>query len=272
MRKFLKKDKSGFSLIEVLVVVAMMAIITAIVAPSFTNYVESSKADKDTSRMSELVSIIEIAMADEDVYKDIVKYAAYGNAACYVDEDAKDEFSKDRMNMHGLEITYPETRNRNAHFTFTDEYRDADKKARTLAGNMYGVTITFVPEDKVITFTDGQFNIALNSGARWYTGEEDGIDGPGKDINYAKFGTIDTMNSENNGLKKVILENMGLSMELDSRTYETSSYTIFIRLSPPLDANTVTDEAGSINTPIGRPQQTVSVYGQWNGTYLKKAK
>jgi hypothetical protein len=65
---------------------------------------------------------------------------------------------------------------------------------------------------------------------------------------------------------------MGTSLTLDSRTYETSSYTIFIRMSPPLDADSIKDEANINNVPIGRPQQTVLVYGQWNGTYLKKAK
>ncbi|MBQ8627094.1 MAG: prepilin-type N-terminal cleavage/methylation domain-containing protein [Agathobacter sp.] len=272
MKKFLKKDKSGFSFIEILVVVAMMAIITVILVPSLTNYVESGKADKDTARMEELVEIIEIALADEEVYKDMVKYAAYGNASCYVDEAAQEEYEKDKTAMFGYEITYPETRNSKAHFSFTDEWRDEDKQARLFAGNMYGVTITFKPENKVVTFAEGQFNSALNGAHRWYTGEEDGAGGNGSEINYAEFGTIETMDSENNKLLKVIWENMGQSMEFDSRTYETSSYTVFIRLSPPLEADTIKDEANSINKPIGMPQQTVSVYGQWNGTYLKKGK
>ena len=272
MRNFLKKDKSGFSFIEILVVVAMMAIITIIFVPSLTNYVESGKADKDTARMEELVEIIEIALADEEVYKDIVKYAAYGNASCYVDESAREEYTKDKTDMRGYEIIYDETRNRKAQFSFTDEWRDEEKKARLFAGNMYGVTITFKPEDKIITFAEGQFNSALNAAPRWYTGEEDGIDGNGSEINYAELGTIENMDSENNKLLKVIWENMGQTIELDSRTYETSSYTVFIRLAPPLESETITDEANTINKPIGRPQQTVNIYGQWNGTYLKKGK
>ena len=272
MRKFLKKDKSGFSFIEMLVTIAIMAIITVVVAPTLTNYVESSKADKDTARMEELVEIIEIALADEDVYNDIVKYAVYGNAACYVDPSAKEEYTKTHTAMHGWEETYAETRIRNAQFTFSDEWRDEDKVERIFAGNMYGVTITFKPEDKIITFSDGQFNMAFNGGTRWTTGEEDGVDGKGTEINYAQFGTIGTMKSDENPLLRAVLGDMSQTMELESRTYETSSYTIFIRLSPPLEAETITDEANQNNIPIGRPQQTVSVYGQWNGTYLKKSK
>ena len=272
MRKSLKNKNSGFSLVEILVVLAIMAVITVAVVPSFTNYVEKSKVEKDTNRMEELVTIIELSLADEETYTDMVQYAVYGNASCYVDPSAQEEYAKDKTDMYGYETTYAETRLRQEQFTFTDEWRDEDKVERVLAGNMYGITITFKPEDKIITFADGRFNMALNGYTRWYTGEEDGTDGPGADMNYGEYGTISKMKSENNPLLRTVLSNMSQSLELESRTYEQSSYTVFIRLAPPLEAETIEDEANISNAPIGRPQQTVKVYGQWNGTYLKKAK
>ena len=65
-----RKNNKGFSLVELIVVVAIMAVLVGVLAPAYLKYVENSRIQKDVSAIGEVVNAIEIAMADEDVNKD----------------------------------------------------------------------------------------------------------------------------------------------------------------------------------------------------------
>lgn len=62
-----RKNNKGFSLVELIVVVAIMAVLVGVLAPAYLKYVEKSRIQKDISAIGEVVNAIEIAMADEDV-------------------------------------------------------------------------------------------------------------------------------------------------------------------------------------------------------------
>lgn len=62
-----RKNNKGFSLVELIVVVAIMAVLVGVLAPAYLKYVEKSRIQKDVSAVGEVVSAIEIAMADEDI-------------------------------------------------------------------------------------------------------------------------------------------------------------------------------------------------------------
>lgn len=64
--------KKGFSLVELIVVVAIMAVLVAVLAPTLTKYVEKSRTQKDESAVAELVNAANLAIADEDIYDVIV--------------------------------------------------------------------------------------------------------------------------------------------------------------------------------------------------------
>lgn len=66
-----KTNNKGFSLVELIVVVAIMAVLMIVVAPQFLRYVEKTRSQKDDSAVHELLHSIEIAVADEDIYNSL---------------------------------------------------------------------------------------------------------------------------------------------------------------------------------------------------------
>ncbi|MDO5292142.1 MAG: type II secretion system protein [bacterium] len=49
MKKRLKKSNKGFSLVELIVVIAIMAVLIGVIAPAFLRYVQKSKDSADAS-------------------------------------------------------------------------------------------------------------------------------------------------------------------------------------------------------------------------------
>lgn len=68
-----KKNNKGFSLVELIVVIAVMAVLVGVLAPAYLRYVEKSREQKDISAVAEVVQSIKIAAANEDVSKEVSK-------------------------------------------------------------------------------------------------------------------------------------------------------------------------------------------------------
>ena len=98
-----KKNNKGFSLIELVIVITIMVILTALLAPQLLRYVEQSREAKDAVTMDELVRAVELSLTDETVYAAITKAEtvtitntgspAKGVVACGVDA-VKTELTK----------------------------------------------------------------------------------------------------------------------------------------------------------------------------------
>ena len=70
--------RKGFTLVELIVVIAVMAVLLAVLAPSLLNYVEDSRAQKDDSAMIEVVAGIKSSMdSDPDVYDEMYRLAQF---------------------------------------------------------------------------------------------------------------------------------------------------------------------------------------------------
>ena len=80
-------ENKGFSLVELIVVIAIMAVMAAVLAPSLLGYVERSRAQKDDSAMGELTNSIKLALADQDVFDECLAYTRKAAPSCYVDGD-----------------------------------------------------------------------------------------------------------------------------------------------------------------------------------------
>lgn len=61
-----KKDNKGFSLVELIIVVAIMAILVGLLAPQYIKYVEKSRKSADASNLSEMVNAVQIYAADAE--------------------------------------------------------------------------------------------------------------------------------------------------------------------------------------------------------------
>lgn len=66
-----KKNNKGFSLVELIVVIAIMAVLMAVLAPAMLRYVEKSRTQKDDSAAAEVRHAVEIALSDESVYDEL---------------------------------------------------------------------------------------------------------------------------------------------------------------------------------------------------------
>lgn len=59
-----KKNNKGFTLVELVIVVAILAILVGILAPQYTKYVEKSRKSADASNLEELVTSVKVAASD----------------------------------------------------------------------------------------------------------------------------------------------------------------------------------------------------------------
>lgn len=81
--EILTNENKGFSLVELIVVIAIMAVMTSVLAPSLLGYVEKSRMQKDDSAMGEINNAIKLALANQDVYDECLQYNVANNFSCY---------------------------------------------------------------------------------------------------------------------------------------------------------------------------------------------
>ena len=190
--------KSGFSLVELIVVIAIMAVMAAVLAPALLGYVEKSRAQKDYSAMGEVSNSVQLALADTDVYDEMLQYAVDGNWSCYADGDTS-------TNTDGNKV-YTKTGS-TKYWIYNDECRLLDETIYHPAGFMRGVTITFFARDNSINLTKGVIN---------------NIDGTSK----GKSGYLENAPELYNRVRSII----GDKLDVSSQTYRNSEYTLFINL------------------------------------------
>ena len=67
MKKRFSNNK-GFSLVELIIVVAIMAILIGVLAPQYIKYVEKSRISSDKDMVDSLTKAVQTACTDEDYY------------------------------------------------------------------------------------------------------------------------------------------------------------------------------------------------------------
>lgn len=211
MKKFINKikktckdfmtGKSGFSLVELIVVIAIMAIMAAVLAPALLGYVEKSRMQKDDSAMDEVVNSVQLAIADQEVYDDLLPYAVKGNFSCYADNDTSTNIEANKIFTKGYE-----------YWLYNDEARKLDETPYIGAGSMRGVTITLRP--------DGSGEYVLKSGIVNQMGAA-----------ATKKGNLGGAILEDcEYLYNRLRSTVGDAIKATSQTYRNSDYTIFISM------------------------------------------
>ncbi len=59
-----KTDNKGFSLVELIVVIAIMAVLVGVLAPQFTKYVERSRKSTDVQNVAAIVTACDVYQVD----------------------------------------------------------------------------------------------------------------------------------------------------------------------------------------------------------------
>lgn len=258
MNHEIKTNKSkGFSLVELIVVIAIMAVMVAVLAPALLQYVERSRAQKDDSAMGEVANAIQLALSDQKIYDEALYSTIKYNASCYIDKKTEAEVSTLKEDMKSDHTEY----------RYKDDARLADEEEYYFAGKMRGVTITFEPDgggstgSSVFKIGDAIVNAPIKEGARNATDIALGEKKPygGSQWTGKKLSEIESTggNQDHHYLYNRVRASVGDSITLTSQTYRNSDYTVFIRMAT----------TGG-NSAAG--QDSVQVYGQWNGTNLPK--
>lgn len=65
------KENKGFSLVELIVVVAIMAVLVGILAPAYLSYVEKTRIGADEDAAEEIRRAVETACAEVKVYDEV---------------------------------------------------------------------------------------------------------------------------------------------------------------------------------------------------------
>jgi prepilin-type N-terminal cleavage/methylation domain-containing protein len=271
MNNIKKNVNKGFSLVELIVVIAIMAVLTAVLAPSLLAYVERSRAQKDDSAMAEVTNAVMLALADQNVYDEVLYYTCSDNKSCYIDgTDREADIVKDGVTVYKVAdnkiVTKDYTKaDKVDQYMYGPNARLDDETEFIFAGVMRGVTITFEPEASTnkaqFILSKGKINgVGLTgngfSVSNYINGSTNrpGLADPATDM------TLSTMASKNDPtnhyLYNRVRATVGDVIELTSQTYRNSDYTIFIRM-------------GTTGGNYADAQDAIMVYGQWNGTNLK---
>ena len=96
----MRKNNKGFSLVEIIIVVAIMAVLVGILAPQFIKNVERSREAKDLQNIEEYKVTIESIAADKEGLDDNMEIKITSGTGTFVN------VTDPELQKYGLESTF----------------------------------------------------------------------------------------------------------------------------------------------------------------------
>lgn len=180
--------KKGFTLLELVAVIAIMAVLLAVLAPSLMRYVERSRKQRDETTLDEVCHAVKLAMSDSGTFDEVYGYTIPNNFITYTDSSG----------IYGQQIK-------------DEEFWAPDGSGRA-------VTITFNPDENG-EYTVGRAivnDMTYGNGSVACQRTCDSVD----QCCLYEMGRAQLYNK--------IQQAMGTVLETESATYRRSSFTIFI--------------------------------------------
>lgn len=226
----LNKHRKGFSLIELIVAIAILATMLLVLTPSVLKYIDESRTTKDLKTVADFTEVIESSLADDTAYNEITKFII----GKYKDSPLNYSSYIDHSEIEVEE--YKESLGEDS-YTYGEKARRADGIRYMVGGKMRGITITFpVTEDKKLDYHNGRIN-EIQPGGR--QGSESTI----------------LLKDASPAMVDFIKSKFGKNIPIDSATYRFSELTVFIYTGPAV-------------TDVETADAPMKVYSQWDGTNL----
>lgn len=151
MKKLLQKRKNnkGFSLVELIVVVAIMAVLIGVLVPTLVRNVEKSKKQKDISTVEEVRNQLTIGLADEKysalsgtITCNNGKVELVGSTANGITGDNAADYIKEVCQNLNAKDTFEKQLTSKAYGTATVTFKIVDEKvSATIAGEKETATL-----------------------------------------------------------------------------------------------------------------------------------
>lgn len=77
-----KTNNKGFSLVELIIVIAIMAILAGAIAPALIRYIDKSRKSNDVSAAKTIKTAVETAMSNEVTYANLIAFSTNGTKHC----------------------------------------------------------------------------------------------------------------------------------------------------------------------------------------------
>lgn len=139
IQKYLSGEREGFSLVELIIVIAIMAILIGIVALAVIPYLEKSRVGKDQQTIDTVYSAFKNAIASQQITEDLTVTitdqggSASGDSKFKIDDFAVDLDCTNADGLKALEAKLDSSNAKGSDITCT--FTKADKKIEVTCGD-----------------------------------------------------------------------------------------------------------------------------------------